>query len=348
MLLARRALCRICRHRSGVSALSNRATLYPRLIKPTLPFATAAAALISFSVLNLFVDSAWSQTARAIRVIVPFPAAGPSDIVARLLAEQVGSAQGRTIIVENRPGAATEIGTDSVSRAAPDGNTLLLTTGALLFTPQMRTVKYHPLTSFEPICRLVVSPIFVVVNSASPYRTLADLFDTARASPGRLTWASFGPASPEQMRFETFKRAANINMTFIPYPGYSSAINALLGDHVTSALADYSSSSEQIKAGGLRPIAAASFRIASLDVPTAAESGYKDLEQTLWDGLFAPAKTPSETVAQLTAWFSAAVQAPEIKLKLAIQSLYPSISCGADFRTFLDNQQKEYGRIIRE
>ena len=103
MLLARRALCRICRHRSGVSALSNRATLYPRLIKPTLPFATAAAALISFSVLNLFVDSAWSQTARAIRVIVPFPAAGPSDIVARLLAEQVGSAQGRTIIVEESP-----------------------------------------------------------------------------------------------------------------------------------------------------------------------------------------------------------------------------------------------------
>lgn len=309
---------------------------------------TVAVVLISFSIFNLLVDSAWSQTARAIKLIIPFPAAGPSDIVARLLAEQVSSAQGRTIIVENRPGAATEIGTDSVSRAPPDGNTLLLTTGALLFTPQMRTVKYHPLTSFEPICRLVVSPILIIVNSASPYRTLPDLLNAARASRGRLTWASFGPASPEQMRFETFKRAANIDMTFISYPGYSSAITALLGDHVTSAMTDYSSSSEQIKSGRLRPIAAASFRIASLDIPTVAESGYKDLEETLWDGLFAPAKTPSETVAKLAAWFSAAVQAPEIKSKLAIQSLYPSIICGTDFRTFLDNQQNEYGRIIRE
>jgi tripartite-type tricarboxylate transporter receptor subunit TctC len=115
-------------------------------------------------------------------------------IVARLLAEEISRTQGTTLVVENRPGAATEIGAESVSRASPDGNTLLLATGALLFTPQMRTVKYHPLTGFEPICRLTTSPTLVLVSGASPYRTLADLFDTARARPGELTWASFGRA----------------------------------------------------------------------------------------------------------------------------------------------------------
>jgi tripartite-type tricarboxylate transporter receptor subunit TctC len=137
----------------------------------------------------------------------PFPAGGPSDIVARLLAEEISRTQGATLVVENRPGAATEIGAESVARASPDGNTLLLATGALLFTPQMRAVKYHPLTGFEPICRLTTSPTLILVSGASPYRTLADLFDAARARPGELTWASFGPASLEQSTFEMFKQS---------------------------------------------------------------------------------------------------------------------------------------------
>jgi tripartite-type tricarboxylate transporter receptor subunit TctC len=329
---------------SGVSRGRNIMTFARR------QFVELLGAVIALSALTLSDDSAWSQTTRAIKIVVPFPAGGPSDIVARLLAEQIGRAQGPTIVVENRPGAATEIGAESVSRAAPDGNTLLLATGALLFTPQMRTVKYHPLTGFEPICRLTASPTLILVNGASPYRTLAELFAAARAKPGELTWASFGPASLEQTTFEMFKRATKINMTFVPYPGYSSAINVLLGEHVTSALADYSSSAEQIKAGKLRPVAAASStRIEMLpDVPTAAEFGYKDLEVNLWVGLFAPAKTPNETVSQLAGWFAAAVQAPETKTKLSVQYLYPAVSCGADFGAFLHEQYDELGRAIRE
>jgi tripartite-type tricarboxylate transporter receptor subunit TctC len=172
---------------------------------------------------------AWSQATRTVKIVVPFSAGGPTDILARLLVEHIGRVQGLTMFVENRPGAMTAIGTEAVSRAAPDGNSLLITGSAFLSTPLLRTVNYDPLTSFEPICQLVGGASLILVNSASPYRTLADLVDAARAKPGDLTLASFGPAAIEQIAFEMLKRATKVNMTFVPFPGYAPAVNALLG-----------------------------------------------------------------------------------------------------------------------
>src|SRR5262249_22146737 len=150
-------------------------------------------------------------------------------------------------------------------------------------------------------------------NSASPYRTLADLIDAARAKPGDLTLASVGPASLPRIAFEQFKRAANIDMTFVTYPGSAPSVNALLGGHVTSAFVSYSGVGEQMKAGKLRALAiATSARIeAAPDVPTVSESGYQDYEAVLWTGAIAPAKTPKETIADITGWFISAVQDPE-------------------------------------
>jgi tripartite-type tricarboxylate transporter receptor subunit TctC len=155
-----------------------------------LQFVGAAAAAVF---VTLSGHAAWSQATRTIKIVVPFPPGGPTDFLARLLAEQSGRAQGPTIVVENRPGASAVIGTDAASRATPDGNTLLINSREFVINPYVRKVNYHPLTGFEPICQLVSSPTVISVNSASPYRTIDDLLSAARAKPGELTLAGGGP-----------------------------------------------------------------------------------------------------------------------------------------------------------
>jgi tripartite-type tricarboxylate transporter receptor subunit TctC len=308
----------------------------------------AAALPIVFTLL-LSGHDAWSQT-RTIKIVVPYaPGDGP-DLLARLLAEQIGRAQGPAMVIENRPGAGTVIGTESVSRAAPDGNTLLINTNAFVTSPHLRKVNYNPLTSFEPICHLSSTPALIVVNGASPYRTLADLLDAARAKPGDLTLASVGPGGALHIASEMLKRAAKVDMTYVPYLGSSPAISALMGGHVISVFTDYGSVAEQLKAGMLRALATGSrMRIEALpDVPTVGEAGYQDYEVDLWIGVIAPAKTPKQAISQLAGWFTAAMQVPEIKAKLVVQGLYPAVSCGADFGALIRRQYDEYGRVFRE
>jgi tripartite-type tricarboxylate transporter receptor subunit TctC len=311
-----------------------------RILRPV-----AVAILVTFSS-----HAAWPEASRTIKIVVPLPPGGAGDILARLLAEQVGRTQGPGVVIENRPGAGSIIGTEAVARAVPDGNTLLINAPYLLIGPQVRKVSYDPLTSFEPICYLVSSPGIIVVNGASPYRTLADLLNAARAKPGGLTLASVGPATAQHIGFENLKRVANVNLTYVPYAGGAPAINALLGGHVTAVFAEYAPLAEHIKAGTLRALATSSrTRIESLpDLPTIAESGYKDYEVDLWWGLFAPAKTPKAIIAELAGWFTAAIRAPEVKAKLAAQGFSPVGMCGADFGALLRKQHGDYGRIIRE
>src|SRR6516165_9322249 len=156
-----------------------------------------AAAVVVLSI-TLSGHVAWSQTARTIKVVVPFSPGGVADFVARVLAEQIGRVQGETVVIQNRPGAGGAIGAEAVSRAAPDGNTLLMAFPDLLLASHLRKLNYDPLTSFEPICKLESYPTVIAVNSASPYRTLADLLNAARAKPGELALASIGPATAYQ------------------------------------------------------------------------------------------------------------------------------------------------------
>jgi tripartite-type tricarboxylate transporter receptor subunit TctC len=293
---------------------------------------------------------AWSQAARTIKLVVAVAPGGTSDTLARLLADQIGRTHGVTMIVENRPGAGTVIATEAVSRAVPDGNTILMMASSFVINPNLKKLSYDPLTSFEPICQLVRSPHLVVVNNASPYRTLADLLDAARAKPGQLTMASNGPATGQHIAFETLKRAADLNMTYVPYSGGTPVINALLGNHVTAAIADYGDMAEQLKARKLRPLAIASrARIEQLpDVPTIAESGYKDYEVEGSLGIVAPAKTPKASVAQLIDWFAAALQTPMVTASIDKLGLIAVRNCGTDFAAYLHKRYDEYARMIRE
>jgi len=294
---------------------------------------------------------AWSQITGTIKMVVPLPPGSAQDIFSRVLADEISRTRGLTMVIENRPGASTAIGTESVSHEAPDGKTLLVNGNPFLINPLVQKLNYHPLTGFEPICNLARSPTLIVVNSTSPYHTLADLLEAARAKPGELTLASIGPASATQIAFEILKREANVDVTFVPFPGIPPALNALLGNHVTSVFGIYGGEvAEQIKAGRLRALATASqTRIEALpDVPTVAEYGYKDYEVNIWTGIFAPAKTPSSTVTELAGLFTPALRVPEVRTKLEIQGMYPMVTCGSEFGAFLRKQYDDYERIIRE
>jgi tripartite-type tricarboxylate transporter receptor subunit TctC len=210
-------------------------------------------------------------------------------------------------------------------------------------------VHYDPLTSFEPVCYLARLPEVVVVSGTSRYRTLADLLGAAR-SAADVTMASFGPTGSSHIAVEMLKLAANVNMKYVPYPSQVAAVNALLGEQVTSAVITYVGVAEHLKNGKLRALATASrARIEPLpDVPAVAESGYKDYEAEVRLWLFAPAKTSKEAVSQLAGWFTAAMQAPEAKAKLVARGIYPVGMCGADFGDYFRKQYIEYGRVIRE
>jgi tripartite-type tricarboxylate transporter receptor subunit TctC len=293
---------------------------------------------------------AWSQPARTVRVILPVPPGGAIDIFSRIVAEQISTATGTNMIVESKPGAGGIIAAEYVAHAPPDGNTLLSNNNAILTGAILHKVNYDPLTSFEPVCNLVTTPQIIVVNAASPYRTLAELLDAARAEPGELTIASVGPNTTQHIGIERLKRLAHVDLTYVPYPGGATTINALLGNHITAAVLNWSEIGQQITAGSARALATmAAQHIEPLpDLPTVAESGFPGFETDVWFGVVAPAKTPKDVTAQLIDWFRTAVTTPQVKAKLADLALYANPKCGADFDAHLHRQFDLYTQAIHD
>jgi tripartite-type tricarboxylate transporter receptor subunit TctC len=307
-------------------------------------------AVVSLALIALSADAAWAQTPATLKLVVPYPPASGPDILSRLMAEQIGRTPGApTVVVENRPGGGTLIGTEAVARAAPDGGTVLLAANSFVVNPSLKKLSYDPSTSFEPVCYLAATPILLIVNAASPYRTLDDFVAAARAKPGELSVAG-APASSLQVAYEVIKRAAGIELTYVPFAGTAPAINALMGGHVTAVSADYPTVVSQLQSGTLRALVTASHARAEPlpDVPTLAETGLSKYEADIFYGIVAPAKTPPEAMSQLVGAFSGALKAADMKPKLAKQGLFPIGMCGAEFGKFLRTQADEYGRIIRE
>jgi tripartite-type tricarboxylate transporter receptor subunit TctC len=310
------------------------------------------AALAAVGFLVFASGSAQAQSSgKPLRIIVPFPPGGSADILARLVGQEAARTTGQTLLIENRPGGGTVIGTEIAARAAPDGNTLLIMANSFVINGTLRSsLPYDPLTSFAPICQLVQSPQVLVVNAKSEFRTVTQFLDAVRRRPGELSIATVGPATTQHIAVEQFLRVAQLKMIYVPYPGGAPAVNAILGDHVNTVLTNYSEMVEQLKAGSLRPLAVASpQRIEELpEIPTIAESGYKDYQATVWFGLVTAAGAPKETVARLIQAFPAALQVPEIQAKLKGLGLYPAPVCGDAFDAHIKRQHQEYGTIIRE
>lgn len=293
---------------------------------------------------------AWAQDNRPIRLILPFPPGGPADAMARIVAQHVSEGGGPSMVVESHPGAATEIGTEYVAHAPPDGYTLGIISNSFVVLPNVRTLKYDPLTDLVPICELASFPPLIAVNSGSPYRTLADFIAAAHAKPGALTLATIGPATSSQLAFEMLKRSAKADITFVPFPGYTPAIQALLSNTVTAALAELSTLQGQLQTGKLRALVTTSPERISLlpNVPTAIESGYKDVSADFFGGVIAPAKTPKAMINKLTGWFSAAIKDPKVEAKFKALGFFPGGACGGAFDAVLRKDYDDYRRIIAE
>ena len=295
--------------------------------------------------------SAWAQSSRTIKIVVPYtPASGP-DILSRMMGDQIGRTKDApTIVVENRPGAGTVLGTEAAARAAPDGNTVLLVANSFVINPALKRGNYDVATSFEPVCNLAATPMVLVVQGSSPYKTLNDLIAAAKAKPGQVVFASGGPGSSLHVAIEVLKRAAAIDITYVPYGGTAPAINALMGGHVSAVWADYPTVVSQLQSGTLRGLVTASEkRVPTLaDVPTLTETGLARYNADIFYGIVAPAKTPADELAKLSDWFGSALKVPELQPKLAQQGLFPVGLCGAPFGEFMRRTADDYARIIRE
>jgi tripartite-type tricarboxylate transporter receptor subunit TctC len=287
---------------------------------------------------------------KTIRIIVPYtPGSGP-DILSRLMGEEIGNERGPTVVVENRPGAGTVVGTEVVERAEPDGGMVLLVANSFIINPALKRGNYDAAKDFAPVCYLASTPMVLVVQGSSPYKTLADLIAAARAKPGELAFASGGPGSSLHVAIEVLRRAANINITYVPFGGTAPAITTLLGGHLAAVWADYPTVVSQLEASTLRGLVTTSHaRVETLhDVPTFAETGVSNYEADIFYGIVAPAKTPADILAQLSKTFSTALKAPGMKPKLAKEGLFPVGICGTEFGAYMRKLGDDYARIIRE
>jgi tripartite-type tricarboxylate transporter receptor subunit TctC len=294
-------------------------------------------------------EAASPQSARPIRVVVPYPPGGGADVLTRVIADAIGSLRGPTMVVDNRPGAGTVIGTTDVIRARPDGNTLLSSNNAIAIAPHMRKLEHDPLASLIPICSIATTPTIIIVSSASPYRTVDELIAAARAKPAELTFGAT-PGAKSDIDFEMILQPRGIRMTLVPFNGTPPLVNAVLGGQVDATFVDYPAAAGLLQAGKLRALAVgAHTRIESLpEVPTLAETGITDFSMEVWYGFFAPAQTPQPVISQLAGWITNAAALPETRSRLAIQGMSPLGVCDAPFAAFLRRQYDDYGRLIRE
>jgi tripartite-type tricarboxylate transporter receptor subunit TctC len=323
----------------------------PRILKFVIGSFVAIAVVVLMYVL-VFKPLVHAQgfPARPVTVVVPFPPGGSADFLARVLADPLGERWGKPLLVANRPGAGTVIGTESVAKAPGDGHTLLMNAASFVINAAVRpNLPYDILRDFAPVTLLVYSPQVFVVNSSSSIKTLQDLLAAARAKPGQLSYATVGPATTQHVLGEQFKLETKIDVIYAPYPGGAPAVTALLGNHVHFVIANYNEVATQVAAGKLRAIATASRgRIEQLkDIPTLIESGV-DIETTVWFGIVAPAGSPKSAIDKLQADIAAALKLPAVREKLIAQGMFPVGSTPEDFAAHIRAQKEQYEKVIKQ
>jgi tripartite-type tricarboxylate transporter receptor subunit TctC len=314
----------------------------------------ASALVAASAALPWFVTSVSAQDfpSRIVRVVVAFPAGGPTDFVARLLADKLKSLLGQGVVVENKPGANGAIGAEYVARGEADGHLLFLTTvGAVAVTPHLAAkVPYDSIKDFAPVTLVVRNTTILVVKPDTPVNSAKELAALARNKPGAVPFASTGTGSMTHLALELFQSAAGVKFLHVPYRGAAPALTDLLGGQVQAMFADAPVLLSHIKAGALKPLGAASAaRNAALpEVATLAEQGFADTVADNWYGLLAPAKTPPAAIAKLHDAVVAAIDAPEVRDKLVQSGAVPAPTSSAQFGAFLADELARWGRVVRE
>ncbi|MEA2930224.1 MAG: hypothetical protein QOG38_2652 [Hyphomicrobiales bacterium] len=296
--------------------------------------------------------SAQDYPARTIRMVVAFPAGGPTDFVARLLADKLKTILGQSVIIENKPGANAAIGADYVAKSEPDGYTLFFTTSsAVAINPRLRAdLPYDPVRDFAPVTRLVFTREVLVVAANAPVKTARELVELARARNGGLPMASTGVGSLPHLALELFQQSAGIKVVHVPYRGAAPAVTDIIGGQVMGGFLDLPVVMPQVIGGTLRVLGTGSAKRdeALPDVPTLDEQGYREVYADNWYALFAPARTPPAVIAKLNGAYAAALNDAEVARKLLAVGAIPAPSTPEELTELLKAELTRWGKIIRE
>src|ERR1700730_6241387 len=288
---------------------------------------------------------------KPIRLIVPFPAGGPNDIIARAIGQRMSELIKQPVLIDNRGGQGGVLGTDAVAKANPDGYTIAISSaGALAISPSMEKVAYDTLKDLQAITLVVTIPEMLVVATDVPAKDMSELVALAKARPGKLNFASSGAGSLPHLAGELLKLTAKIDIVHVPYRGAAPAVNDLLGKQVQMVFLDLPVLLPQIKAGAPRPIANGSPERAptAMEVPTTAEAGMPDLRIENWYGMVAPAGTPPAVVATLNRIATEAMRDPAVKDKLASQGAELIGDTPEHFRGFIDAEIRKWAGVIKD
>jgi tripartite-type tricarboxylate transporter receptor subunit TctC len=298
-------------------------------------------------------DSALVQAqvypARPVRFVVGFTPGGGVDINARLLASKLSELLGQQVIVDNRPGAGTNIANELVAKAAPDGYTLLVASPAVAINAALyKSLPYDTLRDFAAISIFSESPNILVVNSSSPAKTMSELIALARAKPGVLNYSSAGTGTTQHLAGELLKLRTGTNIVHVPYKGSAPSLTALIAGDVDLSFANVPAILQHVKSGRLRPLASTGTRRSELmpDVPTMREAGLTGVEMTVWYGVLAPAATPRDIVNTLSEAIAKAARSPDIKQRLLDQGAEPVGNAPAEFDKILREEVAKWREVI--
>jgi tripartite-type tricarboxylate transporter receptor subunit TctC len=296
--------------------------------------------------------AAGAQTfpARPVRLVVGFTPGGGVDINARMLAGKLTEILGQTVLVENKPGAGTNIANEFVARAAPDGYTLLINTAAVAINMSLyKNVPFDTLKDFAPVSVFSESQNIMLTNAAKPYKSAAEVVAAARARPGALTYASAGSGSTQHLAGELFKLQTKTDILHVPYKGSAPATTALLSGEVDMVFINVPAILQHVKSGRLRALAAAGSKRTALmpEVPTLKEAGVSGVEVVVWYGVLAPAGTPKDVVALLATAIGKAARSPDIRQKLLDQGAEPVGSTPEEFGVLLKDEVAKWREVVR-
>jgi tripartite-type tricarboxylate transporter receptor subunit TctC len=308
------------------------------------------ALLLGTVLLAPFTAHAQPYPNRLIKIIVPYPAGGAVDIVARAIGQPLAEALKQPVVVDNRPGASANIGMEAAAKAAPDGYTLLMASNGIATNMALfPNIAFDGRRDFAPIAKIGYAPLVIVVPASSPAKSLQDLIALAKAKPGDLTYASAGNGSSGHLAGELLKSTAKVDVLHVPYKGGAPAITDLLGERISFMPINPVEVMAHIRAGRLRALAVASDKRLSLlpDVPTVAEAGLPGYEASVWWGLVAPGKTPPEIIRQLNAETNKALANPAIANKLGELGVVVTPDTPDQFAAFIKSQTELWDGVIR-
>jgi tripartite-type tricarboxylate transporter receptor subunit TctC len=288
---------------------------------------------------------------RAITIVVPFTPGTGIDIIARILGQRIAERWGQPVVIDNKPGASGNIGTEAVARGRPDGHTLLMTVNTFVMNYSLfKSVPYDPLRDFEPIGLAAWGSLLMVANASAPFDSVAALVRGAKAQPGKIAYASPGVGTPHHMSMELFKNVAGVDLLHVPYKGTAGAVNDLLSGQVPLMFLPIHVALPHVKSGRIRALAIGSPQRAQSapDVPTLRELGFNGVDVDMWYGLVAPRATPREIIAKWNAEMKAILGLAEVRASFAAQGLEPAHSTPEEFRALIETDLGRWTRVVRE